>query len=453
MRNFFRYTTFLFLLSIPAAVYGCSCLASTPATAFNDSKAVFIGKMIGGTEKNTVTGQGGASYEIESGEVKFEVEESFKGNPGKTVTIQINSHRGTSCGTYGLIRGTTYLVYAYTGQEGSGMMYTGVCTRTSSMLAGGRKEDLDFLRSLPPAGSGGSITGRIWLDTGAISGGGARSVPGVRIKITGPTGNVTTVVTDKKGEFRAASLPAGNYRIAPVVPANYHLDEESDEVTVADLGTATTGFELKYNGRVSGRIVDKNGVSYKQAVLHIENAVSRIYGNSDGKGGFSVEGVPPGIYTLYIDLHHDEYAKNRKYYYPGTFNPARAGKIKVGLGQAVGGLKFTLPAEFRLRKIEGQVFWASGRPVPAGIDVSFLCPASARPGGYTIEGYPVTVETDAMGRFVFEGFTGTVYWLEARATINGEGIHSPPHEIKLTTDLKDIQVILSEKGSTHGCSR
>lgn len=453
MRNFFIYTALLFLLSLPPAVYGCSCAYSTPATAFNGSKAVFIGKMVGGTEKNTVTDRGG-TYEIESGDVTFEVVESFKGDPRKTAVIQINSHRGTSCGTYGLIRGTTYLVYAYPGPEESGMMRSGVCTRTAAILAGGPKEDMDFLRSLPPAGSGGSITGRIWLDTGAISGGGARPFPGVRIKITGPTGNVTTAVTDKKGEFRAASLPAGNYWIAPVAPANYHFEEEIDEVTVADLGTATTGFELKYNGRVSGRVTDKNGVPYNRALLHLENAVTKVYGNWDGKGGgFSVDGVPPGVYTLYIDLYHEELRKNRKYYYPGTVDPARAGKIKVGMGQAVGGLKFTLPAEYRIRKIEGQVFWASGRPVPAGIDVSLLCPASTKPGGYTIEGYPVTVETDDLGRFVVEGFAGTVYWLEASTAINGEDIHSPPHEIKLTGDLKDLQVVLSEKGLTHSCAR
>jgi hypothetical protein len=215
MKNLIIYLAALFLLTIPSAVYGCSCAYSTPAMAFNNSKAVFIGKMTGGTEKNTLQDRDASAYEIESGEVTFDVEEAFKGKPVQTVTIRIASMKGTSCGTYGLRRGETYVVYAQAYKPDT--LSTGVCTRTGTVSQA--KEDLDFLRSLPPGGSGGTITGRVWLDTKAITGGAARPLAGVSVRITGPMQKAVTVVTDKEGKFEANGLPEGKYTVTPKFPA------------------------------------------------------------------------------------------------------------------------------------------------------------------------------------------------------------------------------------------
>ena len=51
MKNFFFATTFLPLLMLPAAARACSCLERDPPAAFNEARAVFIGRMLGGTEK------------------------------------------------------------------------------------------------------------------------------------------------------------------------------------------------------------------------------------------------------------------------------------------------------------------------------------------------------------------------------------------------------------------
>jgi len=338
MKNLFIYLATLFLVTIPSAVYGCSCAYSAPAMAFNDSKVVFIGKMTGGTEKNTLQERDGSSYEIESGEVTFEVGESFKGKPGKTVTIQIASMKGTSCGTYGLRRGETYVVYAYAYKPD--MLSSGVCTRTGTVSQA--KEDVAFLRSLPPGGSGGTITGRVSLDTKAITGGGARPLGGVSVRITGPMQKTVTVLTDKEGKFEASGLPEGKYKVAPKFPPNYYSDQGIDEVTLSDLGTVSTRFEAYYKGRVLGQVFDADGVPFNDGFFNLGNSTHSTYGHSMGKDGrFEVEGVPPGEYKLYIDTY-DNNDKVREYYYPGTYDPAKAGIIKIALGETKSGLRFYL---------------------------------------------------------------------------------------------------------------
>lgn len=447
MKNSIIYLAALFLLAIPSAVYGCSCAYSTPAMAFNNSKVVFIGKMTGGTEKNTLQDRDGSSYEIESGEVTFDVEESFKGKPGKTVTIQIASMKGTSCGTYGLRRGETYVVYAYAYKPD--ILSTGVCTRTA--MVSGAKEDLNFLRSLPPGGSGGTITGRVWLDTKAITGGAARPLSGVSVRITGPRQKSVTVVTDKEGKFEANGLPEGKYRVTPQFPANYYSDDESEEVTLSDLGTASTGFEAYFKGRVLGQLFDTGGVPYNEGFFHLKNSTTRIYGHSKGKDGrFEVEGVPPGEYKLYIDIHGPNNT-DRKYYYPGTYDPAKAGTIKMAVGEIKRGLRFTLPKEFRVRAITGQVFWADGTPA-ANVEVLLLCPQSPLTGGFTLESSPPGTETDKAGRFTIGAIFGTVYWLEARARKEGdEFLHSPLQKITVSTNILNKKLVLSESGFSNGC--
>ena len=88
-------------------------------------------------------------------DVRFAVEETFKGSVSRETTIHIDSMKGTSCGTYGLERGERYIVYAYGGEKNPDALYTGVCTRTVEVTSEYAKEDLGFLRNLPPPGTGG----------------------------------------------------------------------------------------------------------------------------------------------------------------------------------------------------------------------------------------------------------------------------------------------------------
>ncbi|WP_410962787.1 hypothetical protein, partial [Salmonella sp. SAL4446] len=84
----------------------------------------------------------------------------FKGVEAREVTIEVKSLRGTSC-AYGLKRGERYVVYAFSDPKNEKVLYTGVCSRTKIATNEYAKEDLEFLRNLPPPGTGGNITGLI----------------------------------------------------------------------------------------------------------------------------------------------------------------------------------------------------------------------------------------------------------------------------------------------------
>ena len=103
----------LCLFLLPSTILACSCLSLGPSYAFNEAKVVFIGRMLGGTQKFSVKDNAGMMSAIEAGQVRFSVEEIFKGSNAEELTIQVDSHAGTSCGLYGLSRGERYVVYAY----------------------------------------------------------------------------------------------------------------------------------------------------------------------------------------------------------------------------------------------------------------------------------------------------------------------------------------------------
>lgn len=193
MKRYFLIAIFL-LFSAPSISFACSCGTGEPAHEFNRARMVFIGRMRGGSEKWVEKDQAGKSHSLEAGDVRFAVEEVFKGKEVGEVTVVINSHRQTSCGPYGLKRGERYLVYAYASKQDKKQLYTGVCTRTTTVSSKYAKEDLDFLRNLPPAGAGGNLQGRIWADLKQR--GGATPLRDVRIKIISADEQVITAFTD-----------------------------------------------------------------------------------------------------------------------------------------------------------------------------------------------------------------------------------------------------------------
>jgi hypothetical protein len=450
----------LLLLATPSTVVACSCAWSTPATAFNDSEAVFIGKMLVGTEKLQETDGTGKQITIEAGNVRFAVEKAFKGDVKGEITIEIASMAGTSCGPYGLVRNESYVVYAYRNKKDRTVLYTGVCTRTISVESKDAKEDLDFLRTLPPPGTGGKLEGRIWYDSKVMWGGAAVAMPNLKVIIRDSNNKEFVVTTDKNGKFEIEKLKVGTYQVEPQIPENFYVKKNFQTVEVADRGTATVGFEAYYTGNVSGRVVDKNGDTYNSIFLHLlstDGEEKNIYGHSIGENGeFEFEGVPPGNYLMFLELQHDDYEKDRNYYYPGTYDQATATVIKVGLGGKVEGIKFTLPREYEVRTIEGQVIWENGKPA-AKAEVTLRCPTGLASNRLAIEFGAKSTETDDNGKFRLEVFAGETYWLDA-SILKPAGkdtfreYYSKSKRILVKENVRNEKlVILKKNGASETC--
>src|SRR5262249_15907835 len=148
------------------------------------------------------------------------------------------------------------------------------------------------------------------------------------------------------------NLKAGKYKVEPELPAHYKSRRDHAEVTIDDLGTAEVGFEVYLDGRVSGRMIDKDGRGFSSIFLHLVAEGKQVYGHSTGEDGwFEADGVPPGEYVLYLEMQGDHYSKHRNFYYPGTFKREEAEVIKVELGGRVEDLEFLLPEEYKVRTI------------------------------------------------------------------------------------------------------
>ena len=153
---------------------------------------------------------------------------------------------------------------------------------------------------------------------------------------------------------------------------------------------------------------------------------------------------------MYMDLQRNGPDDAKRYYFPGTFNKEDATKIKVDLGREITGLTFNLPGDFQLRTIEGRVVWRNGRPA-SDVEVNLLCPRATLPGGYAIEFGPTSVQTDKLGRFKLEAFSGTTYWLEARGSRGRLHFHSPEKKLYATGEVKNLRLVLSEQSPTTDC--
>src|SRR6266849_5774047 len=185
----------------------CSCGEVSPCEAFGYASAVFIGRMQGGTEKYREYAKEGVTVSLESGQVRFAVEESFKGVTATEITVFVMNMKGTSCeGMAALARGGTYLVYA--GYLESVGLAIGPCSATKPVDSA--KTDLGFLRSLQQPGSGGRLYGRVAVETGTRE---PTPLPDVTVIVEDEAHKRIELKTDPDGNFEANGLKPGKYLV------------------------------------------------------------------------------------------------------------------------------------------------------------------------------------------------------------------------------------------------
>jgi hypothetical protein len=445
----------LALFYFPALrVAACSCLTTSPCEAFGKAKAVFVGRMIGGSEKvrEDKTPEG-VSITYEAGWVRFVVEEPFKGVTGEEVTVYVESMKGTSC-EGGVIRGERYIVYA---GEDKNRLTNGPCSRTH--LVADDEDDLSILRGLPEAGTGGRLN--VYVDVNVqTANSGVKPLSGINVTVQDSKKVRTVVTTDSNGRFDLSGLRPGKYDVEPVWSPNYAFEPSKVEVTILDRACADVYFEAKIDTRISGRVSDRNGrpVSIPIFLAPVgDQAIERqIQGGSKDDGQFEIAGVAPGRYHLYFALSGDDSKGQKRYFYPGVTKPEEAEVINIGFGEKRDRYDFKMPERFKIRRVEGQVLGPDGRPA-AEVQVGFICPHGDS-DGYRLDLSPWMVVSDKEGRFVLPGFEGMTYGLQAvsiKAVAGKDPIEMASEMLQLTLreDLTDVKLVLSLPGFLgRGCA-
>jgi len=251
-----------------------------------------------------------------------------------------------------------------------GALCCGVCLAAAGSVSGQEP-------SRPPGT--GSIAGRVTVaDT-------AKPVAGVAIMVLCyENGTQKAATSDAEGRYEVTGLPPGRYRVS-VRPGRYlameygqRPPEPGKPIDLADGERFDKGdFAVRRPGAIEGRLIDEFGDPAPNVTLMVSQlqfAAGRhrlmpVGGRgiaSDDRGAFRVSGLNPGDYYVTAlagaFTAQDAAGGFAPTFYPGTTEAGDARPIRVGFGETVSSIAFTLiPAP--MARVSGTLVAIDGSPV------------------------------------------------------------------------------------------
>jgi hypothetical protein len=397
------FGVFITLLLASSVVSACSCAGGAPpCESFGSASAVFVGTPVSVRENKRTKSTNPNDIDWTPIIYKFSVEQSYLGVPGTEIEV-FTGRGGGDCG-YQFKIGQRYLVYAY---EDQNKLNTGICTRTKPFSSA--TEDLAFLGGLATTSPGVTIYGEVIGDEALRS--------DISIKLEGP-GTQKEVRPDANGNFRISGLPAGKYKVSLNIPETLTTYEPQKEIQVADRGCAAIAWHLADNGRVSGRVIDAEGLPVARILVSLLDPEDQKdnhtkYERTDGEGRFNFSGVSRGRYFIAVNRNRYADPKDPTNAYPPTFYPGvvdqtHAQLITVGSGEKLTDFEIRIPLKRAASILNGSVVWSDGSPV---VDAQ-LSIYDVTQGESNIT---YGAAADAQGRFRIEGYSGQKLIIQARS--------------------------------------
>jgi hypothetical protein len=416
-----RFTgAFVFAVCLLAGVRGaeaCSCMESgPPCQDYWKTSAVFLGRVESVTRGATTARTGLPLYR----RVKFTVLEAYRGLTAGETEVQTGAGGG-DCG-YNFTEGTEYLVYA-SRNEGTGVLTTGICSRTRR--ASEAAEDLAYARaSMSGAVSPARITGTVKLAERSLGRQRTREpepMAGVSVSLQ-RDGAATRVASDAQGNFIAEGIEPGTYSVAVDLSPQYYAEIFPRTVELIDVaGCAEVNVTVRYDGRVSGRIVDVSGrpIPGVTIELTVPAGLDQAFGPerlrvlSDRSGRYELIHVPAGTFVVGINTHRnrDGGLPQLRVFHPGVEALREATRVPVSGGERVQLRDFVLPRSVPYTPIEGIVLEPDGSPA-SGARVYLKGPSES---DYILSEPAIT---DQGGRFVLAALEGQSYRLFAERARN-----------------------------------
>ncbi|MFS8084052.1 MAG: carboxypeptidase regulatory-like domain-containing protein, partial [Acidobacteriota bacterium] len=341
--------------------HACTCAGNHPVCQdYWEASAVFVGTVI---DSRSVTIKEG-EYPHEMRLVRLSLDEAFRGVEGAEVEV-LTGFGGGDCG-FGFRQTEQYLVYAY---QSEGKLYTSICSRTKSISEADK--DLAYIRGLAKAKAGATISGDVVKQTRDANGTlVTQTLNGLAVTIDGD--QKLQLMTDANGRYHVEDLKPGEYLVKLSFPDGLFTPEAERKVNVADRGCAEVNFWLETNGRLSGRVLNPQGLPVMRAEILIhERDKPRYQGHgdsaySDEEGRYSFKRTPPGRYVLLIRFDGLT-SQTRPFpvtYYPGVSDISQAKVVTISEGQLIQNFDLQmppLPAEY---EVQGSVMWSDGKPAP-----------------------------------------------------------------------------------------
>lgn len=325
----------------------CSCTMSGPPCqeAWN-ADAVFAGTV---NSIEPTAGLPGAEPGYRFVAIRIDVEEPFLNIAARPVEL-VSLVSGTC--HYQFRAGETYLVYAW--KTNDGRLSTSICSRTRPLSEA--EEDLRYLRSIPPAGGGARVYGRVneWQrDPAEERGVDYGPVENIIVNVRGAAFS-QDVTTDRHGRYELKGIPAGKVTVSVVTAIGFRTHTAEGIEVRTPRGCVEANFTIAAEAGASGTVVDAAGRPV--AGLMIDAVAAELAGyqpppyqqpvKTDAYGVFEFERLPPGTYVVGVNLTKTDRtpASGPQIFYPGTnaVDRATAVELKPGDRKDLGVLK--LPA-------------------------------------------------------------------------------------------------------------
>jgi hypothetical protein len=409
MRTLFVMFGILFALSFASqTVHACSCgSANAPCISFGSAQAVFVGTVLSKRvdEQTRPTDRGNINRNPIG--FRFAVEQSYRGAAGPEIEI-FTGRGGGDCG-YDFKIGQRYLVYAYLDGD---KLTTYICTSTK--LFGTAAEDLAFLATLSSPSQGVTIFGTITHGEAETE----YSSSDIFITIEGAS-PLQKIRPDAEGGFRVGGLPAGKYKVTLHLPDTLSAWQSEQQIEVLDRGCAFIGWNVRNNGRVSGRVLNTGGEGVARiAVQLIKPDVDPLQAiglgrATDASGNFSLSEVPKGRYIISVNYNrypnpNDPTIIYPPSFYPGVVDQEQAQVITVGTGEKLENLEIRLSPTRAVSVLTGVIVWSDGSPV-VDAQLSVMDVTRNDPSGF------FAVNVDREGKFRINGYIGQKLFMEARS--------------------------------------
>jgi hypothetical protein len=224
------------------------------------------------------------------------------------------------------------------------------------------------------------------------------------------------------------------------LPRGLGLRGEDRKAKVEDRGCAVVSFWLESSARISGRVINPEGLPVKNAEIVIIQANKERYNGyvdyaySDANGAYSLKFIPPGRYILQT-RYDGMTSQNRPFpvlYYPGTADRSQARIFTVEQGESIE-LDITVPPMPAESEIRGQVVWPDGKPV-TNATVGYILPKDAIVYG---------LKLDNEGRFSFTAYNGITLSVSASVEVEkGKYANAYSGPITVGVNTEPIKLIL-----------
>jgi hypothetical protein len=393
----------LFVLVVISSLFAHASVCPQSATvcsSFEANSIVFRGRVLEAKVPASPAishtypdGSTGVSFAVPmSVQVRFEVLEVFKGEPGREITM------GAGQGMFK--KDGEYVVFA---SPYKAAMVTSVCSRTHPITDAAQDADLMWLRAYPAAPATAAIFGSF-----AVAGGGnEKTAASVTL-----SGDVTrTAIVDEKNGYRFSDLAPGTYTVTASVPAGL-VTEGAKTVSVGAKGCAEVDWYVQHDSHIRGTVSDASGQSLSKVRVGLLRPASNRTGfdivtqqGTDERGGYDFSKVEPGDYWVALyPLGPNNNEPHAPVYYPTGSTSATAKLLHVTASESLADLNLVAPEALHPVVVKVQVLREDGSAVNQALVIAkdTLTPTQA-----------ITATADSSGRAEITLYVGRVYKLVA----------------------------------------